>query len=169
LGKEYFYTNQFANERCIDAHYFDTGPELSIQLHRAGIYEDQPLTFVSGAGTGATFTGVGRRLREEFRDLELVLVEPSGCSMRHDYHAEHAMEGIAVGVAPPFVREAEVDRFMECTHPGMDAMQNRIARTWGRFIGNSSAAVLDAAVRYKRENPDRQVVTVVYDEGGWYI
>lgn len=169
LDREYYYTNQFANERCVDAHYYDTGPELSIQLHRAGIYEDQPLTFVSGAGTGATFSGVGRRLREEFPDLELVLVEPEGCSMRHDRHGEHCMEGIAVGVVPPFVEEAQVDAFMECTHQGMETTQNRVARRHGRFIGNSSAAILDAAAAYKAENPKRQVVTVVYDEGGWYI
>lgn len=169
LGKDYYYTNQFANGRCVDAHYYDTGSELSFQLHRAGIYEDQPLTFVSGAGTGATFSGVGHRLREEFPDLELILVEPEGCSMRHDHYVEHAMEGIAVGVVPPFVDHAQVDAFMECTHQGMEAIQNQVARRHGRFIGNSSAAILDAASTYKAENPERQVVTVVYDEGGWYI
>lgn len=75
--------------------------------------------------TGGNF-GLGLALECERHGvgLELVLVEPSGCSMRHDHHSEHAMEGIAVGVA-----------------------------------------ILDAAARYKSENPDRQVVTVVYDEG----
>lgn len=165
LDKEYFYTNQFANKRCVDAHYYDTGPELCVQLHRAGIYEDQPLTFISGAGTGATLAGVGRRLQEEFLDLQLILGEPKGCSMRHDCHTEHAMEGIAVGVVPPFIEHEEVDGFMECTHNGMDVIQNQVARRHGRFIGNSSAAILDAAAAYKAKYPERQVVTVVYDEG----
>lgn len=169
LGKNYFYTNQFGNERCVDAHFYTTGVELTLQLQQLDVYGDTALTLVSGAGTGATMTGVGRRLRQEFPDTKIVLVEPEGSSVRANKHTDHRMEGISVGVVPPFLQLADVDQFMICTEDEMTSIQNEIARTKGVLIGNSAAGVLGAARRYKAQNADRVVITLVYDEGHWYL
>src|SRR5438067_4786247 len=66
--QKYFYPDQYNNEANWRAHYEGTGVEIWTQT--AG----RVTHFVAGMGTSGTFTGVGRRLREQKRDVRLVAV-----------------------------------------------------------------------------------------------
>ncbi|ELY43063.1 PLP-dependent cysteine synthase family protein, partial [Natronorubrum sulfidifaciens] len=62
---------QFENPANPEAHYKTTGEEIVEQVGDREID-----AFVAGVGTGGTLSGTGRRLREEFPDMEIIAVEP---------------------------------------------------------------------------------------------
>src|ERR687888_1551862 len=67
-----FQPNQYANAANPEAHYRSTGPEL---WRQAG---GEVTHFVAGVGTGGTITGVGRYLREQNPDIQVVGADPVG-------------------------------------------------------------------------------------------
>src|SRR6056297_2816852 len=62
---------QFDNPANPQAHYESTGPEILDQIGDRAVN-----ALVAGVGTGGTITGIGRRLREKFPEMEIVAVEP---------------------------------------------------------------------------------------------
>src|SRR5205809_3822148 len=63
---------QFVNVYNTESHYETTGPENYEQM------EGRIDAFVAGAGTGGTFTGVAKYLRERNKNVYCVVVEPQG-------------------------------------------------------------------------------------------
>ncbi|GAB4547224.1 MAG: hypothetical protein Fur002_23060 [Anaerolineales bacterium] len=62
----YWYANQYANPSNWKAHYCSTGPEIAAQT------DGRVTHFVAGLGTGGTFTGAGRYLREQIPNVQLI-------------------------------------------------------------------------------------------------
>ncbi|GAB3377675.1 PLP-dependent cysteine synthase family protein [Azotobacter armeniacus] len=168
LGRQYFYTDQFQNHLGIDAHRLTTGPELARQL----IEQDagKRILFVACAGTGASFTGVARGLQDAGFELSTIMVEPEGCDMQAGHFSDHRLEGMAVGVSPPFLDWSLVG---DVRHVSLDAMldtQRWLYLQSGFYIGNTSAATLAVARSLLKEPAYRgwSIVTLVYDSGLWY-
>src|SRR5207244_7208379 len=67
---------QFANPYNTESHYETTAPEIWEQM------EGRVDGWVAGAGTGGTFTGVARYLRERKPDVYCVVVEPQGSILK---------------------------------------------------------------------------------------
>jgi len=66
----YFHMNQYHNQDNVMAHYLTTGPE---------IWEDtshKVTHFVAGIGTGGTFSGTARFLKEKNDSIHTVAVDP---------------------------------------------------------------------------------------------
>jgi cysteine synthase len=168
LDRRYYHPDQFHNFDSVRAHYHETGVELVAQLRSLGAGKDVPLALVGGAGTGASLQGVGERLREEFEDVEVVLIDPPGCRSLEGVHEDHPIEGIAVGVKPPFLRAETISRTMTATLDAMSDMQKEVGSRCGFLLGNSAAAALSCARRYCEQNP-RLTMTLAYDELHWYL
>ena len=79
---------QFRNPANPRAHYETTGPEIWRDL---GGRVD---AFVAGAGSGGTFSGVARYLKERNPALRAVLADPVGSTMGGGEHADYDIEGI---------------------------------------------------------------------------
>jgi cysteine synthase A len=134
---------QFENPANPQAHYETTGPEILEQV------EDREIdAFVAGVGTGGTLSGTGRRLREEFPDVDIVAVEPAtnavlstGESGDDDYQ----------GMGPGFVSEnLDVDLIDDVETVELadaEAECRRLAREEGVLVGQSSGATSLAAKR----------------------
>ena len=71
-----FLANQFENEDNILAHYETTGKEILEQLEGKEMGG-----FVSGVGTGGTLIGIGKRLKEENKEIKVFALEPEKMPM----------------------------------------------------------------------------------------
>lgn len=167
LGRSYFYTDQFNNPRSVEAHELETGPEIVAQL--AAWPAVSKLTFVACAGTGASLTGIARALASAGYEVRTVLVEPAGCESRNGVFVDHKLEGMSVGVKPPFIDWSLIDDTQTVTYDETVAAQNAFARRTGFLIGNTAAACLAVASKYAANLPeDHKVLTIMYDHGLWY-
>lgn len=168
LGKQYFYTDQFNNAGSVEAHEFETGPEIADQLDARGD-DSRCLQFVVCAGTGAHLTGITRALRRRDFDVAVTLVEPEGCDSRNGVFVNHRLEGMAVGVKPPMLDWDLVDEVRRVDQATMLDEQQRFAKRHGWMVGNTSAACLAvAADMAARRSDGRKVLTIAYDHGLWY-
>lgn len=167
LGKHYFYTDQFSNGVSVTAHEFETGPEIAEQLKAWPSV--RKLTFVACAGTGASLTGIARGLISAGYVVDVILVEPAGCESRTNVFVEHRLEGMSVGVAPPFLDWTLITETRAVTHESAVAAQLAFARRTGYLVGNTTSACLSVAIPLAAAMPiNQKVLSVIYDSGLWY-
>lgn len=168
LGKSYYYTDQFNNRIGIDAHRYQTAPELAAQLIEMGV--GNKLLFVGCAGTGASFTGITLGLKEHGFDVSTVLVDPFGCDSKEGIFLDHRLEGMAVGVSPPFLDWSLVDRRSQVEHTQMLAAQEWFYKLTKIYIGYTAAACVSVAQRLVSlpDYADTTCITIAYDAGFWY-
>lgn len=164
----YCFTDQFSNEANLQAHLEETGPELAAQIE-AQRAPGQPVILVKGAGTGASFQGIATRLRENFERVRCELVMPPDCDLAGERHWDHPLEGMAVGVRPPFLDARLVDAIRVVDAEAAREGQRAMAREMGFFPGMSSGANYAAACRVARGNPHALIVTIAYDSGESYL
>ncbi|PSP63432.1 cysteine synthase [Halobacteriales archaeon QH_8_67_27] len=167
---DYVQLRQFENDANPDAHYHTTGPEILDQIGDREID-----AYVAGVGTGGTITGIGRRLREAFPDVEIVAVEPdtnavlsTGAAGDDDFQ----------GMGPGFVSDnLDRDLLDDVETVGIDEAEaecRRLAREEGILVGQSSGGTNLAAKRVAERLVDDGVadpfvVTVYWDSGERYM
>ncbi|WP_436910900.1 PLP-dependent cysteine synthase family protein [Halosimplex marinum] len=161
---------QFDNPANPEAHYRTTGPEIVEQLDGR-----EPDAFVAGVGTGGTISGIGRRLREEFPDVEIVAVEPASNAV---LSTGEAGEDDFQGMGPGFVSDnLDRDLLDDVETVELDAAEaecRRLAREEGIFVGQSSGGTNLVAKRVAERLLDEGVadplvVTVYWDSGERYM
>ena len=134
---------QFDNPANPEAHYRTTGPEI---LEQVGDRRIDAL--VAGSGTGGTVSGVGRRLREAFPELEVVAVEPAANAVLSDGEpGDDEFQGMGPGFVPPNLDRELLDGVETVDVGTAEAAARRLAREEGVLVGQSSAASLVAARR----------------------
>jgi cystathionine beta-synthase len=164
--------NQFYNPANPDAHYATTGPEIWEQS------EGRVTHFVASAGTGGTITGVGRYLKEQNPDVQIVGVDPEGSMIAPFFNTGEAIEGhpykvegIGNDKIPGTLDLDVVDRYITCGDGDAFRMARRVSREEGLFAGGSAGLLVHGAVRVAQEldDPDAFVVTLVCDWGERYL
>ncbi|HYI13718.1 MAG TPA: cysteine synthase A [Thermoanaerobaculia bacterium] len=156
---------QFANPFNTESHYETTGPEIWEQM------EGRVDGWVAGAGTGGTFSGVARYLRERNPDVLCFIVEPQGSILKGGEAGPHEVEGIGASSFIPPVLDMTLATDVICIDddPAFD-MVARLAAEEG-ILGASSAganvaASLEVALRL---GPGKRVVTVIPDASERYM
>ncbi len=91
-----FVPMQFKNPANPDTYYHTLAPELLDDLN------DPIDAFVAGAGSGGTFAGVARYLKEQNPATQTIVVEPEGSILNGGPAHPHRTEGIGVEFVPPF-------------------------------------------------------------------
>jgi S-sulfo-L-cysteine synthase (O-acetyl-L-serine-dependent) len=149
---KYFYADQYNNDFNWRAHYDTTGPEIIRQVGRRLTH------FVAGLGTSGTFVGVGRRLRDFNRHIQLASVQPD--SPLHGLEGLKHMESALVpGIYDPALANHDV---RVATEDAYD-MTRRLAQEEGLLVGISSGANLAGALAIARAPA---VMVVVFCDGG---
>jgi cysteine synthase A len=160
---------QFENPANPDSHYRTTGVEILDQIGDRTID-----ALVAGVGTGGTITGIGRRLREQFPEMEIVAVEPADNAV---LSGEEPGDDSFQGMGPGFISDnLDVDLLDDVETVTIDNAERecrRLAQEEGIFVGQSSGgtnlAAKRVASRLKETVENPFVVTVYWDSGERYM
>ncbi|MBO8140718.1 MAG: cysteine synthase A [Firmicutes bacterium] len=151
-----FVPQQFANPANPRAHYDTTGPEIFEQL--GGRID----VFVAGVGTGGTFTGTARYLKEKIPTLRAVAVEPEGSVLKGGEPGPHRTEGIGVEFIPKTLDTSLIDEVYTVSDDDAFAMVRDLARREGLLVGSSSGAAFFAAWQKALQSPAGSTVVVLF-------
>src|SRR5699024_678210 len=159
----YISLSQFDNPANPNIHYETTGVEI--------IEEDSDIgVFVAGIGTGGTFTGVSRKLKEYNKDIITVALEPKESAILSGESAGgHKIQGIGANfITKNFDRDL-ADKIIKIS--GDDALKETVdfAKETGILVGISSGANILAAKRLSEKYPDKKIVTIAPDGGEKYL
>ncbi|WP_336989529.1 cysteine synthase family protein [Bacillus infantis] len=155
---------QFGNPANPETYYKTLGPEIWEQM--AGNVD----VFVAGAGTGGTFMGTARYLREQNPDIKTVIVEPEGSILNGGESGPHKTEGIGMEFLPDYMDEA----YFSSIHTVLDADAFRLvkeaAEKEGLLVGSSSGAALHAALAEAKEAaPGTNIIMIFPDSSERYL
>ena len=160
---EYVSLRQFDNPDNVLAHYETTGPEILKQLPQTDI-------FVAGVGTGGTFSGVSRRLKEHDPRILCVAVEPASSALLSGRKAgPHGIQDIGANFIPANFDADVCDDI--ATVSDEEAIREMVSfgRESGILIGISAGANIAAAKRYAAYYPGKRVVTIAPDGADKYL
>ena len=157
---------QFENPANPKAHYDTTAPE---------IWEDTEGNidiFVACVGTGGTFSGNTRYLKEQKADLKAVAVEPDTSAVLSGEPAgSHGIQGIGAGFIPENMDVSLCDEIVKVSTEDAYKTAKLLVRTEGVLCGISSGAALWAAIELARreENKDKNIIVLLPDTGDRYL
>ena len=154
---------QFKNPANPLAHYETTGAE---------IYEDMDGKidfFVAGAGSGGTYSGVVKYLKEKNPEITGVLADPVGSTMGGGEHGDYDIEGIGNDFIADTMDMSLVDKVIKITDTEAFTAAREIASKEGIFAGSSSGAALTAARKLAEEGARGNIVVIFPDRGERYF
>jgi cysteine synthase len=151
---------QYGNPANAQAHYETTGPELLRDLPSI-------THFVAGLGTTGTLMGVGRYLREQRPDIQIVAAEP-----RYG-EAVYGLRNIDEGFVPELYDDSVLTARFSVTSADALRRTRELVETEGIFAGISTGAILHAALamaqRAVRAGQPADIGFVVADAGWKYL
>ncbi|MEU5690271.1 cysteine synthase [Actinosynnema sp. NPDC020468] len=148
---------QYGNPANAGAHYHGTGPEL---------LKDLPtLThFVAGLGTTGTLVGVGRYLREQKPDVQIVAAEPRYGEL------VYGLRNLDEGFVPELYDETVLTgRYSVGSYDALRRTR-QLLEVEGIFAGISTGAILHAALAAAEKavtRGERADVAFVVADAGW--
>jgi cysteine synthase A len=155
---------QFENPANPDFHYATTAREIWEQM------EGRIDAYVAGVGTGGTFSGVARFLKEQNPRILTVAVETQGSILQGGPPGPHKVEGIGVSFIPRTFDREYCDEILMVNDPPAFAMVKRLAAEEGVLAGSSGGAAIDAAVRIAvRLGAGKRIATVIPDSAERYL
>lgn len=169
LAKEhgYFDVDQYDSQDNVEAHYVSTGPE---------IWEDtggQITHFIAGIGTGGTFSGAARFLKEQNPNIRTVAVDPEGSIfatfIRENREIEgytYKVEGIGSDVITKALHPQFIDEVVTVSDKDSFNRARQIARAEGISGGGSSGSVACAMERVAKTAPAGSILVGIFADAG---
>ena len=154
---------QFHNQANPLAHYESTGPEIWRDMKGKIDY------FVAGAGSGGTYSGVMRYLKEQNPKIVGVLADPVGSTMGGGEHGDYDIEGIGNDFIADTMDMSLVDQVIKMTDTEAFEASRLLARKEGIFAGSSSGAALAAVKKLVDSGARGNIVTLFPDRGDRYF
>jgi len=155
---DYFMPQQFNNPANPETHRKTTGPEIVAAM------KGEPLDmFIAGIGTGGTITGVGEVLKEHYKEVKIVGVEPATSAVLSGKPpGPHKIQGIGAGFKPKVLNFDILDRILTVSDEDAFLFAQRLGKEEGLIVGSSSGAACFAANQVAKElGPKKNVVMVL--------
>jgi cysteine synthase B len=156
--EKYYYIDQYNNDANWKAHFDSTAVEIWNQT------EGKITHFIAGIGTGGTVMGTGRRLKIFNPDIQVIGVQPDS-----PFHGIEGLKYIETSIKPGIFDENRLDRTIFI---GTDIAYQRareLSRLEGIFVGQSSGAAYEAAIKVAREIDEGVIVFICPDGGEKYL
>ena len=155
---------QFQNQANPQFHHDTTAVEIWEQM--GGRIDG----FVAGVGSGGTFSGVARFLKEKNPSVVNVAVETEGSILQGGAPGKHKVEGIGVAFVPETFHREVCDRIVAVTDVDAFEMVQRLAREEGLVGGSNSGAAVFAAVALARElGAGKRIAVIIPDSAERYL
>ena len=155
--------NQFGNMANPRAHYETTGPEIYRAL------DGQIDYVVAGAGSGGTYSGVLKYLKEQNPNIKGILADPYGSTMGGGDHHDYNIEGIGNDFIADTMDIKLVDDVIKISDDDAFEASRLLARKEGIFAGSSSGAALSASLKLIKKGVKGNIVTIFPDRGDRYF
>jgi cysteine synthase len=159
-----FVALQFENPANPDFHHDTTAAEIFEQM------QGKLDAVVIGVGTGGTFVGIARYMKERLPKVHCVAVETEGSVLGGGPPGPHKVEGIGSSFIPKTFDPKVCDEIiMVSDKDAFDAVA-QMARMEGILGGSSAGANVFAALQVaKKLGAGKRVVTIIPDSAERYL
>ena len=169
------YINQYFNELNAEAHYLSTGPEIWEQT------DGKVTHVVAASGTGGTISGVGKYLKEQNPNIQILGVDAFGSILKKFHETSefdtkeiypYRIEGLGKNLIPSATNFQVIDEFEKVTDEAAAHKARELAMVEGLFTGYTSGAVLQATTQYAEKgyfDNNSVVVMILPDHGSRYM
>jgi cystathionine beta-synthase (O-acetyl-L-serine) len=154
-----YYPRQFGNPANPETYYKTLGPEIWEQM------DGNIHVFIAGAGTGGTFMGTARFLKERNKAVKTVIVEPEGSILNGGESGPHKTEGIGMEFLPGYMEPAYFDAVHTITDVDAFQLVKELAEKEGLLVGSSSGAAFKAALLEAEAADAGTNIIVIFPDG----
>jgi cystathionine beta-synthase len=159
-----YHPDQYHNLENPAVHERTTGPEIWRQT--AG----RVTHFVAGIGTGGTICGIGRYLKSQNPEVQIVGADPEGSVYSGGSGRPYLVEGIGEDFWPTTYDPKVVDRVVMVSDTDSFLTARRVAVDEGILAGGSTGTAVWAALQLARGlRRDDVVVVLIPDSGRGYL
>ena len=166
--KKYFIPDQFTNVNNPKAHYETTAEEILKDMN------NKVDVFICGTGTGGSFSGTAKKLKEKLPNIKTFPVEPASSPLlSKGYIGPHKIQGMgmSIGGIPAVYDGSLADGILTCEDDDAFKMMRELSFKEGILAGISTGATLKAALDYSKENANKNLKIVILstDSGEKYL
>lgn len=166
--KKYFVPDQFTNVNNPKAHYESTAEEILKDLN------NKVDVFICGTGTGGSFSGTAKKLKEKLPNIKTFPVEPASSPLlSKGYIGPHKIQGMgmSIGGIPAVYDGSLADGILTCEDDDAFKIMRELSFKEGILAGISTGATLKAALDYSKENANKNLKIVILstDSGEKYL
>ena len=166
--KKYFIPNQFTNPNNPKAHYENTAEEILRDM------DNKVDVYICGTGTGGSFSGTAKKLKEKLPNIKTFPVEPASSPLlSKGYIGPHKIQGMgmSIGGIPVVYDGTLADGILVCDDEDAFKMMRELSFKEGILAGISSGATFKAALDYSKENANKglRIVVLSTDSGEKYL
>ena len=154
---------QFKNPANPLAHFETTGKEIWDDLGGRVTH------IVAGAGSGGTYTGIVRYVKQQDSSVQGVLADPEGSTIGGGEHFDYNIEGIGNDFIPDTMDISLVDKVVKVNDEEAFSTVRELARREGIIAGSSSGAAMAAALKLAKTLERGNIVVVFPDRGDRYF
>ena len=155
--------SQFDNPANPAYHYATTAKEILEQVPDLDV-------FVAGVGTGGTFSGVAKYLKENKPEVLAIALEPEESpAISKGHGGVHKIQGIGTGFMPENFNKELMDEIYTVSSDEAISETKNFVRTTGIGVGISSGAAIAGAKKVAAKYPDKKIVTILPDGVDKYL
>jgi len=184
----WFLCKQFENESNWKFHQKTTGMEIVNDFKAGGLKLDY---WVTGYGTGGTFHGAGKAIKEHSKNTKIVLCEPEAAGLlvsgieqernadgspasSHPAFTPHPIQGWTPDFIPKVLADSDpaslYDEFVSIPGDGAVATAKLLAQKEGLFTGISGGGTMWAAIETAKAAPEgSNILCMLPDTGERYL
>ncbi len=163
---DYIMLHQFKNPVNVEGHHCSTAMEIWEDT------EGDVDILVAGVGTGGTFTGIAKRIKEFKPEFKAIAVEPFDQALLSCGEVGmHNLQGLGAGFIPEILDRDLIDEVITVKDSDAGATARLLASKEGILGGISSGTNIWAALQVasREENEGKVIVTIVPDTGERYL